>query len=68
LSSPCHMDCGACFTAASRQQKRELSIVLSNTYATASITTSSKYEDELLLSSSSDNWPRSVPRGPPARR
>ena len=68
LSSPCHMDCGACATAGSRQQKRERSIVLSSTYQTASVTTSSKYEDESLLLSSSDNWPRAVPRGPPARR
>ncbi|HET7114048.1 MAG TPA: hypothetical protein VFI57_10405 [Pyrinomonadaceae bacterium] len=68
LSSSCHMDCGACATAASRQQKRERSIVLSSTYQTASVTTSSKYEDESLLLSSSDNWPQAVPRGPPARR
>ncbi|HSE17032.1 MAG TPA: hypothetical protein VLB46_08260 [Pyrinomonadaceae bacterium] len=68
LSSPCHMDCGACATAASRQQKRDRSIVLSNTYETAPVTTSSKYEDESLQFSSSDNWPQTVPRGPPARR
>ena len=68
LHSPCHMDCGACATAASRQQKRERSIVLANTYETAPVTTSSKYEDESLQFSSSDNWPQTVPRGPPARR
>jgi hypothetical protein len=68
LSSPCHMDCGACATTASRQQKRERSIVLSNTYDTAPVTTSSKYEDESLLFSSTDNWPQTVPRGPPACR
>ena len=68
LSNPCHMDCGACATVASRQQKRDRSILLSNTYETPSVTTSSKYEDKSLLFSSSDHWPQTIPRGPPARR
>lgn len=67
LSQPCHMDCASCATSATRQQKRERAIVLSNTYQATSPTTSSKYEDQSLLFSSSDNWPRTVPRGPPAR-
>lgn len=66
LTSACHMDCASCAAGASRQQKRE-SIVLSNTYRATSATTSSKYEDESLLFSASDNWPRINPRGPPAR-
>jgi hypothetical protein len=68
LSRPCNMECGACATTASRQQKRERSIVLSNAYKAASLVTSSKYEDESLLFSSSDHWPQTIPRGPPARR
>ena len=66
LSRPCNMECGACATSASRQQKRERSVLLSTTYHAASLTTSSKYEDESLFLSSSDNWPRTIPRGPPA--
>lgn len=66
LSSPCHMDCGTCATSTSRQQKRERSVIMSQTYAAASPTTSSKYEDQSLLLSSNDNWPRTIPRGPPA--
>jgi len=68
LSSPCRMECGACATAASRQQKRERSIVLSSTYAVAPVTTSSRYEGESLPFSATDNWSRTTPRGPPAHR
>jgi hypothetical protein len=68
LSQPCHMDCGACAMGSTRQQKRERSIILSNTDQIASVATSSRYEDKSLLFSSSDNWPQINPRGPPARR
>ncbi|HEY6660735.1 MAG TPA: hypothetical protein VI031_06325 [Pyrinomonadaceae bacterium] len=68
LSQPCHMDCGACATGSTRQQNRERSIVLPNAYQAASVTTSSRYEDNSLLFSSSENWPHVNPRGPPARR
>jgi hypothetical protein len=67
LGQPCHMDCASCAASATRQQKRERSIVVANTYHAASPTTSSKYEDESLLFSSTGNWPRIHPRGPPAR-
>ena len=68
LSSPCHMDCGACATAATRQSKRERSIALSNAYEAEPVSTLSRYEEESLLFSSTDNWPQTIPRGPPARR
>ena len=68
FSRPCHMDCGTCATASSRQQKRDRDIVLLNTHQVASVTTSSQYEDRSLLLSSSDNWSQINPRGPPARR
>ena len=68
LSSLCHMDCGACATGATRQSKRERSIALSNTYEAAPVTTSSRYDAESLLCSSNDDWPRTIPRGPPASR
>jgi hypothetical protein len=67
LGQPCHMECASCAASATRQQKRERSIVLSNSYQATSPTTSSKYEDKSLLFSSTDNWPRTIPRGPPAR-
>lgn len=67
LGQPCHMDCASCATSATRQQKRERSIVLSHAYQAASPTTSSKYEDTTLLFSSTGNWPPINPRGPPAR-
>ena len=67
LSSPCEMDCGACATTANRQQKRERSIVPSNNQHAVSSARSSKYEDDSLLFSSTDKWPRTIPRGPPAR-
>ena len=68
LSRPCQMDCGACATSATRQQKRERSIVQSKTYQATSLTTASKYEDKSLLFASSDNWSRLNPRGPPVHR
>jgi hypothetical protein len=67
LGQPCHMDCASCAASATRQQRRERSVVLSNTYQATSLTTSSKYEDASLLFSSTDNWPPIHPRGPPAR-
>jgi hypothetical protein len=68
LGQPCHMECASCAASATRQQKRERSFVLSNSYQATSLTTSSKYEDTSFLFSSTDNWPQTVPRGPPARR
>ena len=67
LSSPCQMECGACATNATRQQKRDRSIVSAKTYQATSPTTASKYEDQSLLFSSRDNWSQVSPRGPPAR-
>lgn len=67
LGQPCHKDCASCAASATRQQRQERSIVLSNTYQATSPTTSSKYEDTSLLFSSTDNWPPIHPRGPPAR-
>lgn len=68
LSSPCPMDCSACATTATRQQKRERGIVHSTNHHAVSPATSSKYEDQSLLFSSSDHWPQTIPRGPPTRR
>lgn len=68
LSSPCHMDCVSCAATATRTQQRERSIILSESYAATSPTTSSKYEDKSVIFSSSDNWPRINSRGPPPQR
>lgn len=68
LGQPCHMDCISCAVSPTRQQKRERSITLTSAYAAPSPTTSSKYEDKSLLFSSSNNWSRINPRGPPTRR
>ena len=68
LGQPCRMECASCAASTTRQQKRERSLVPSNTYQAASPTTSLKYEEKSLVLSSSDNWPRIYPRGPPVRR
>ena len=68
LSHVCHMDCGTCATASSRQQKRERSIVLASTYQAVLPATSSQLEDHSFLFSSSDSAARINPRGPPASR
>jgi hypothetical protein len=68
LSHPCQMDCGACATVSTRQQKRDRSLVLASVHHGASVATSTRQEDSSFLFSSSDNWPSINPRGPPARR
>jgi hypothetical protein len=68
LSRPCHMDCGACASSASRQQKRERSIVHANTHHATPPATTSRYEEKSLLFSSSDSGHRINPRGPPVSR
>ena len=67
LGQPCHMECASCAGSAARQQKRERSLVVANTYQATPPTTSSKYEDTSILFSSTDNWPLIHQRGPPAR-
>lgn len=65
ISKPCHMDCGACATAASRQQKRERGVVLSSTERTQSLRLSSDFESQPLFFSSNEDWEQTRPRGPP---
>ena len=66
ISQPCHMDCGACATASSRQQKRERGVVLSSAERTQSLTTLLQLESQPLFFSSNEDWDRISPRGPPA--
>jgi len=66
LSQPCHMNCAACATAATRQQKRERITVQPATFRNASLTTLSLDQEQPLLISSNSNWEHVIPRGPPA--
>ncbi len=66
LGQPCHMDCSSCAASATRQQKRERSIVQPNRQQTSSVTTPSFYEEKVLLFSSKDNSEQASPRGPPS--
>ena len=65
LSQPCHMDCGTCATASSRQQKRERGVVLSSADRTQPLTTLLQFESQPLSFSSNEDWDRISPRGPP---
>jgi hypothetical protein len=65
LSQPCHMDCGACATGSSRQQKRERDVVQPSAERTASLTVLLQFESQPLFFSSNQDWDRISPRGPP---
>lgn len=64
----CHHDCGACATSATRVQKRERTVVLTNKYAVQAVATSSKYEQQFTIFSSREDSSRINSRGPPSRR
>jgi hypothetical protein len=66
LSQPCHMDCGACATASSRQQKHERGVVQPSAERTASPASLLQFETQTLSFSSNEDWRQTSPRGPPA--
>lgn len=66
LSQPCHMDCGACAAASSRQQKRERGVVQPSAERTASPASLLQFETKPLFFSSNEDWKQTSPRGPPA--
>src|SRR5690242_5990910 len=66
LSQPCHMDCASCAASATRQQKRERTLVQAIRQLNSSVTTNSLHEEQALLSSSNENWEQVSPRGPPS--
>ena len=66
LGQPCHMDCTSCAAGATRQQKRERTLVQTIRQQPSSVTTQSRYEEQALLSSSAEYWEQASPRGPPA--
>jgi hypothetical protein len=65
LSGPCHMDCGACATGSSRQQKRERGVVQPSTERTSPATALLQFERQSLFFSSNEDWDQISPRGPP---
>ena len=66
LSQPCHMDCGACATSSTRQQKRERGLVQASVARTASLMPVLQVENQPLFFSSNEDWDRISPRGPPS--
>jgi hypothetical protein len=66
LSQPCKMDCGACTSAASRQQKRERVIAHARLRHASQSGRISYTENSSHSFSSNEEWSRINPRGPPA--
>lgn len=65
ISQPCHMDCGACATGSSRQQKRERGVVQPSAERTASLTSLLHFESQPISFASNEDWKQTSPRGPP---
>jgi hypothetical protein len=65
IDQPCRMDCGACATATTRQQKRQKSIVQARTAYQPPPASTTLFENWILLFSSNETWTRISPRGPP---
>jgi hypothetical protein len=65
LSQSCHMDCGACATGSTRQQKRERGMLQAIIARTASPIALLQVESQPLFFSSNEDWHRISPRGPP---
>jgi len=66
LGQPCHMDCASCAASATRQQKRERTLVQAIRQQPSSVTMQSRYEEQALLFSSNEKWEQASPRGPPS--
>jgi hypothetical protein len=66
LSGPCRMDCGACATASSRQQKRERGVFQPLAYQISTLTALPGFENLSVLFSSNEDWHQTSPRGPPS--
>jgi hypothetical protein len=64
ISKPCHMDCGACATSSSRQQ-RERCLLAPGTEQTQSLTPLLQVESKPHFFSSNEDWEQISPRGPP---
>ncbi len=66
VSKPCQMECGACTSSASRQQRRERGIVQSASSLNLSIVTHPRFENQPFFFLSNEDWKQTSPRGPPA--
>ena len=62
----CHMDCGACAISASRHKRQKDAVQAKTTHAPTA-TTIARFEPYAPISSSTENWTRISPRGPPSR-
>ena len=65
LNQPCPMDCGACATSSTRQQRREQAILQSVTYHNPSLNIHSRFKYQPFSFSSNEDWEQTSPRGPP---
>jgi hypothetical protein len=68
LSKPCRMDCGACLTGLSGQNKRDRILVPTFALHSSTQTSSARFEFQSLRLSSNDDWKQTSPRGPPSHR
>ena len=66
FSQPCHMDCGACLSSSTRQQKRERGVAPATTSQTPLPSAFSRFENSPVLFSSNEDWEQTSPRGPPS--
>ena len=66
LGRPCRMECGVCTASSIRQQKRERALTQADSRDLSTLVTLSHQEYLPPLFSPMDEWPRIVPRGPPA--
>jgi len=68
IKHPCRMDCGACSTGSSRQQRRDRSIVQPVSSVNASLVAHALVETSPITVSSNENREQTSPRGPPPVR
>jgi hypothetical protein len=66
LKAQCRMECGACTTASTRQQKRERAIAPAETRSASPLALVSHHENLAQFYSSNDDHARVNPRGPPS--
>lgn len=62
VSQPCQMECGACATTSSRQQKTSVEAI---SHQISPLTLHSRFEILPFSFSSNEDWEQTSPRGPP---
>jgi len=68
VNHPCRMDCGACATSSSRQQRRDRSILEPISSVNALVVAHARVETSPVTVSSNENREQTSPRGPPPVR